>query len=80
MNDAGLGDEGIRDQIATLDERIKSIEMSGGSVRALKVDRKGLMIRLATEAPDQELRLREQRPSSQMPSRLTRRLKLNRSR
>ena len=50
LYDSGLGDERLRTQVATLDDRIRSVEAAKGSPKALRTERRGLLLRLATPA------------------------------
>jgi hypothetical protein len=55
MYEAGVGDEVIRGQIASLDDRIASVELGKGSTKQMEAEKKGLMIRLAADALAQDV-------------------------
>jgi tetratricopeptide (TPR) repeat protein len=55
MYEAGVGDEAIRGQIASLDDRIASVELGKGSTEQMEAEKKGLMIRLAADALAQDV-------------------------
>ena len=55
MYEAGVGDEAIRGQIASLDDRIASVELGKGSTKQMEAEKKGLMIRLAADALAQDV-------------------------
>jgi hypothetical protein len=55
MYKAGVGDEAIRGQIASLDDRIASVELGKGSTKQMESEKKGLMIRLAADALAQDV-------------------------
>ena len=46
MTEEGVGDEHLRQQIAQLDDRIKSVTAAKGSTSALQTERRGLQLRL----------------------------------
>jgi hypothetical protein len=50
MYKAGVGDEAIRRQIASLDDRIASVALGKGSTKQMEAEKKGLMLRLAADA------------------------------
>ncbi len=55
MYEAGVGDGAIRGQIASLDDRIASVELGKGSTKQMEAEKKGLMIRLAADALAQDV-------------------------
>jgi WD40 repeat protein len=55
MYEAGLGDEAIRGQITSLDDRIASVGLGKGSTKQMEAEKKGLMIRLAADALAQDV-------------------------
>ena len=55
MAETGVGDERLRQQIAILDERIKSIMAANGSTRALRTVSRGLQLRLTEPLLQQEI-------------------------
>jgi hypothetical protein len=50
MYEAGVGDEAIRRQIASLDDRIASVALGKGPTKQMEAEKAGLMIRLAADA------------------------------
>jgi hypothetical protein len=55
MYEAGVGDEAIRGQIASLDDRIANVGLGKGSTKQIEAEKQGLMLRLAADALAQDV-------------------------